>query len=234
MLDGDHQLERHRRADNHALTQKGRKHTDVRLRPECVTSLSTSLEGEPADELAATRRAQLSAVSKVSKGAQAGDISSADLGKVTGPGGTALIGRIERANCARTTVHSESCGIRKLNAIEHVLELDSNLERVPLFDSEVPLEVHRFGRLPLSAEESVRRRIRGPLGIRYRLPCVRVEYDGFVRVEAVAVDIQRIGVMSTVVIEPIHRPRTHVAPVRVLLQLRTARAAPKPAVNAVR
>jgi len=200
--------------------------------------LSAFLEREAPDQLSAPRRTQLCPVSEIAKGAEAGNISPADGVKVAGPARTALIGRSEGTDGSQPTVYSESCGIRKLNAIKHVLELDSNLERVPFFDPEVPLEVHRFGRLPLSAEERVGGGIRRPRGIGDDLPCVRIDRDGLCRIEAVAVDIQRIGAMSTTVVGPVHRPWVHQAAVGVPLQLRAvlrrgASTAPEPAADGV-
>ena len=140
MLDRDHQPELHHR--NHTVSLNAERPQAHRSAPAArMRYVSIEfLEGEPADELAAARRAQLGPVCQVAKGAETGSIVSV---------GSLLIGisRIDRAEVHRR--------IRKLNAIKHVLELDSNLERVPFFDPEVPLEVHRFCRLPLPAEESV-------------------------------------------------------------------------------
>ena len=39
--------------------------------------------------------------------------------------------------------------------------------------------------------------------------CCRVQNDGLGHVKAVAVDVERVGVMDAIVVGPIHRPRAH-------------------------
>ena len=65
--------------------------------------------------------------------------------------------------------------------------------------------------------------LRAELAVGNILPCVRIQDDVRGRIVAMAVDVDRVGVVLSTVVRPVHRPGAHVAPVGVLLQLRAAR-----------
>jgi len=95
-------------------------------------------------------------------------------------------------------------GRRQLHPVEHIVEFHANVQVHALRDPEAATEVGVLYWLAEAPVEPKRAVVCGPLTIRNIVPGVRIQHDGLGRIEAMAVDVDRIGVVRAAVIGPIH------------------------------
>ena len=107
----------------------------------------------------------------------------------------------------------------QLRSIKDVDELRANVQIDPFLEPEVATHIEIFRRSTESPEATKGALIGCPLAVGYVVPRERVQNDGLGRVEAMAVNVQWIGMVLAVIVGPIDGPRIHRLPVRPVLQL---------------
>src|SRR5665213_1378637 len=109
----------------------------------------------------------------------------------------------------RVNRRSQARRKRVLNSVEDIRELRANLQSVTFFDAEGTAEVGVLRRVAHAPEGANRGFVVRELPVGDVRKRKRVQHLGLGHVKAVAVDIERVGVMGATVVGPIHRPGTH-------------------------